>query len=213
MRLWLDTTPPALTITSPGSNTVNQPLLQLQGYAPEELSSVTYDLTNSAGWMTNQTAVVLSRYFDTNLWQFTTNTFQAFDLDLTPGANQITLHAKDLAGNMTTTNLTYTLDYSSKTNPPVLALYWPTNGALISGTNFTWRGSVDDPTVTIFAQIVDSKWRYNLVDGVVERNGNFWIDNLPLASGQNWMTLTATDAVGNTNSTTSSGAMRLGTGH
>ena len=196
-RLWLDTTPPAITITSPGpgTNTVNQPLLQLQGYAPEELSSVTYDITNSAGWLTNQPAVVLSRYYDTNLGQFTTNTFQAFDLDLTVGANQITLHAKDLAGNVTTSNLTYTLDYSSKTNPPVLALYWPTNGALICGTNFTWRGSVDDPTVTISAQIVDTNGDTNVVNGIVERNGNFWVENLPLASGTNWLTLTATDAV------------------
>jgi len=202
-RLWLDTNPPAITITSPGPgmNTVNQPILQLQGYAPEELSSVTYDLTNSAGWLTNQPAVVLSRYYDTNLGWFTTNTFQAFDLDLTLGANQITLYAKDLAGNVTTTNLTYTLDYSSKTNPPVLALYWPTNGALICGTNFTWRGWVDDPTVTISAQIVDTNGDTNVLNGVVERNGNFWIDNMPLASGANWMTLAATDAVGNTNST------------
>ena len=198
-RLWLDTTPPAITITSPGpgTNTVNQPILQLQGFAPEELSSVTYDLTNSAGWLTNQPAVVLSRYYDTNLCQFTTNTFQAFDLDLTLGANQITLHAKDLAGNVTTTNLTYTLDYSSKTNPPALALYWPTNGALLSGTNFTWRGFVDDPTVTISAQIVDTNGDTNVLNGIVERNGNIWVENLPLALGTNWLTLTASDAYTN----------------
>ena len=199
LQLWLDTTPPAITITSPGpgTNTVNQPILQLQGYAPEELASVTYDLTNSAGWLTNQPAVVLSRYYDTNLDQFTTNTFQAFDLDLTLGANQITLHAKDLAGNVTTTNLTYTLDYSSKTNPPVLALYWPTNGAVLSGTNFTWRGWVDDPTVTLSAQIEDSNGDTNVLNGVVERNGNFWVENLPLALGTNWLTLTASDACTN----------------
>jgi hypothetical protein len=173
--------------------------MQLQGFAPEELASVTYDMTNSAGWMTNQPAVILSRYYDTNLCQFTTNTFHAFDLDLTVGANQITLHAKDLAGNLTTTNLVYTLDYSSKTNPPVIGLYWPTDGALICGTNFTWRGTVDDPTVTLSAQIVDTNGDTNALYVVMERNGNFWIDNMPLAPGTNWMTLTATDAVGNTN--------------
>jgi hypothetical protein len=200
--LWLDTTPPAIVITAPGpgTNTVNQPLLQLQGCAPEELSSVTYDIANATGTMTNQPAVILSRYFDTNQWRFTTNTFQAFDIGLTVGANQITVHAKDLAGNMTTTNLTYTLDYTGKSNP-VLTLYWPTNGAQISGTNFVWRGSVDDPTVTLSAQITDASGDTNVVTGIVERNGNFWVENLPLASGINSLTLTATDAAGNVSQT------------
>lgn len=200
--LWLDTTPPVLTFTcpGPGTNTVNQPLLQLQGYAPEELSSVTYDIANAAGSVTKQPAVVTSRYFDTNQWRFTTNTFQAFDVGLTVGANQITVHAKDLAGNMTTSNLTVTLDYTGKSNP-VLTLYWPTNGAEISGTNFVWRGSVDDPTVTLSAQIVDASGDTNVVTGIVERNGNFWVENLPLASGINSLTLTATDAAGNVSQT------------
>ena len=135
VRFELLLTPPAITITAPGpgTNTVDQPLLQLQGYAPEELSSVTYDISNAAGVLTGQPAVVLSRHYDTNLGQFTTNTFQAFDLDLTVGANQITLHASDMAGNMSTSNYTYTLDYSSKTNPPVIGLYWPQRGAQIAG--------------------------------------------------------------------------------
>ena len=97
---------------------------------------------------------------------------------------------------MTTTNLTYTLDYTGKSNP-VLTLYWPTNGAQISGTNFVWRGSVDDPTVTLSAQITDASGDTNVVTGIVERNGNFWVENLPLASGINSLTLTATDAAGN----------------
>ena len=28
---------------------------------------------------------------------------------------------------------------------------------------------------------------------MIERNGNFWVDNIPLAPGTNWLTLTATD--------------------
>jgi hypothetical protein len=201
VRIWLDTTPPAIHITAPASNTVDEPLLQLQGYAPEELAGVTYDISNSAGCLTNQPAVVTGRFFDTNLFQFTTNTFQAFDIDLTPGTNRITLHAQDIAGNVTTTNLTYTLDYSAKTNPPGVALYWPTNGAVICGSGFTWRGWVQDPTVTIAAQIVNTNGDTNALNGIVERNGNFWVDNMPLASGTNWLTLTATDAVGNMSST------------
>jgi len=39
------------------------------------------------------------------------------------------------------------------------------------------------------------------VAGVIERNGNFWVDNIPLAPGTNWLTLTATDINNNTNTT------------
>jgi hypothetical protein len=38
---------------------------------------------------------------------------------------------------------------------------------------------------------------------VVERNGNFWVENLPLAAGANTLTLTATDANNNVTSITS----------
>ena len=108
----------------------------------------------------------------------------------------------DWAGNQTNINFVYVLDYSSKTNPPAVQLYWPTNGAQISGTNFTWRGAVDDPTVTISAQITDTNGDTNVVHGIVERNGNFWVENLPLAAGLTALTLTATDVLGQTNSTT-----------
>ena len=49
---------------------------------------------------------------------------------LTNGLNTITLHATDMAGNVTVTNFSLTLDYSSRTNPPLVNLYWPQNGTL-----------------------------------------------------------------------------------
>ncbi len=202
-RIWLDTTPPVLTITAPGSNTLNQPVLQLQGYANEDLYSISYDLNNANGSVSNQNVLVLNRGFDTNQWRLRTNSFQAFDIGLTPGNNTITLHAMDWAGNVTNVNYTYVLDYSSKTNAPVVILYWPTNGSQIGGTSFTCRGSVDDPTVTLSAQITDANGDTNVVAGVVERNGNFWVENLPLAAGANTLTLTATDANNNVTNITS----------
>jgi hypothetical protein len=120
------------------------------------------------------------------------NSFKCFDLVLASGANTVTLHASDLAGNLTTSNFVFNLNYSNKP-APVMTLWWPQNGAQISGSSFTWRGTVDDPTVTLSAQITDSSGDTNVVAGVVERNGNFWVDNIPLAPGTNWLTLTATD--------------------
>jgi hypothetical protein len=202
-RIWLDTTPPVLTITAPGSNTLNQPVLQLQGYANEDLYSISYDLNNANGSVSNQNVLVLNRGFDTNQWRLRTNSFQAFDIGLTPGNNTITLHAMDWAGNMTNVTTNYVLDYSNKTNAPVVTLYWPTNGSQIGGTSFTCRGSVDDPTVTLSAQITDASGDTNVVSGIVERNGNFWVENLPLAAGANTLTLTATDANNNVTNITS----------
>ncbi|MCW5551575.1 MAG: hypothetical protein KIS67_05335 [Verrucomicrobiae bacterium] len=143
-RIKLDRTPPLLVLTNLATGTVSQPMIQLQGYSAESLMAITYDITNAAGLITNDLVVVLDRYYDTNVCEFTTNVFQAFDIRLTNGLNIITLRATDLAGNVTTTNFSFTLDYSSDTNAPVVAIYWPEDGAHICGSNFTWRGWVDD---------------------------------------------------------------------
>ena len=196
-RLKLDLTPPQLVITSPTNNLVTQPVIQLLGYSPEALSSISYDLTNALGLVTNQPVLVLDQSYSTNTWEFTTNTFQAFDLPLTNGLNLITLHATDLAGNTTTTNLSFTLDYSSKTNPPLVNLYWPQDGTLVCNSNYTWRGWISDPTATVTAQLVDASGATNLFNGLVERDGKFWVENLPLSDGTNELTLTVADVVGN----------------
>ncbi len=200
-RLKLDWTPPALFITNPTNNTADTPMIQLQGYSPEALSSISYDLTNAAGLVTNQQILVLDQYYDTNTWEFTTNTFQAFDVSLATGVNIFTLHATDLAGNVMVTNFSLTLDYSSKTNPPVVALIWPQNGMKVCGSNFTCKGSVSDPTASVMAQMVDTNGNTNVFNGLVGRDGGFYISDLPLNSGTNVYTLTVTDAASNITTT------------
>jgi hypothetical protein len=100
-----------------------------------------------------------------------------------------------LAGNLTRTNLYYILDPAANTNPPALTLLWPQNGTSVSGSNFTLRGTVNDPFATVTAQIVDDGIT-NGGMGEVEQNENFWIENLPLGAGTNYVTLTATNAAG-----------------
>jgi len=193
----LDLTPPLLVINSPVPGTVTQPMIQLQGYSQEALASISYDLTNATGLITNQQVLVLNQYYDTNTLAFTTNYFQCFDVSLTNGLNIITLHATDLAGNVATTNFSYTLDYSNATNPPTFQLDWPQNGTRISGSSFTAHGTVSNPTAQVTAQIVGTNGITNSVSGQVERDGSFWIKNLPLSGGVNSLLLTATDAAGN----------------
>jgi hypothetical protein len=176
-------------------------MIEVQGYCADPLASLSFDLSNASGFFPNQPAFVLSHYFDTNVSAVTTNTFQAFDVPLTNGINVLTFHATDLAGNVTTTNFIYTLDYSAKTNPPVMQIYWPQDGDNISGSTFTLRGSVDDFTATLTAQIIDSSGNTNTIQGLVERNGLFWVENAPFLPGTNYVTLTAADAVGNTSTT------------
>ena len=192
VRLELDHTAPLLVVTNPTVTTVSRPVLQLQGYASESLASLTYDLTNAAGWFTNQTVNLIGQYADTNTWTFTTNYFQAYDVALTNGANGITFYATDLAGNQTTLTTTLTLDYSGATNPPAIAVIWPPSNNAVAGTSFTLQGWLDDDTATILVSGLGT----NPITGVVERGGRFTVPNLPLPAATNVLTIAATNAAG-----------------
>jgi len=122
-------------------------------------------------------------------------------LPLATNLNTITVRVADLAGNVTTTNFTVTLDYSGDTAAPEVALLWPTNDMQLCGDTFYIRGKINDETATLVAQQVDANDVTNTVTGIVERNGMFWVENLPLVAGANEWTLIATDAAGNVSST------------
>lgn len=83
----------------------------------------------------------------------------------------------------------------------MLSLSLPQDGTKVSGNTFTLNGQVNDPTATVSAQIVNANGATNSVIGMVERYGRFWLDNLPLAAGASHLTLTVTDAAGNTSLT------------
>jgi len=191
----LTQTKPEIFITDPTNNIVTQPYLQLQGYSVMPLASITFDVTNAAVVLTNQLGFVIGHVLDPNTREYTTNYFQCYDIALTNGLNMITLHATDPAGNTTTTNINVTLDYASATSP-VIILYWPTNGMEVTDTNFTWRGWVDDAVAKVTAQIVNTNGETKVVQGLVERDGKFWVNNLPLSCGTNFMTLTVTNSAG-----------------
>jgi alpha-tubulin suppressor-like RCC1 family protein len=199
-RLVLDTTPPILTITNPAA-VVSQPTIQVQGYANKALSSLTFDVSNATGIWTNQTSYITGQLSDTNLLAITTNYFQCYDVALTTnGVNLVTLHATDVAGNTATTNIAVTLNYSGAI-PPAITVIWPQDGTEISGSQFTFEGHVDDLTAAITASIVDENGNTNTVQGLVERNGMVWVQNLQLSDGENTLTITATDAAANISTT------------
>lgn len=192
--LTLDTAPPTITVTSPAPSVVSQPMVQVQGLVSEELSSLTFDVSNTLSVLTNQTGYVSESFFDTNLLSFSSNSFQLYDVLLTNGLNTITIHATDRAGNTSTTNFGVTLDYSGDTTPPAINVLWPGKGAQVSGGSFTIQATVDDLTAQVTASANGQS-----VQGQIQRNGYVRGLTLPLVASTNTVTVNATDAAGNSN--------------
>jgi hypothetical protein len=192
-RLKLDQTPPTIVITNPVSSTTSQPVIQIQGYCPEPLTTLTYDLANSATNYTGKLGFVLSQWFDTNTYVVTTNSFQLFDVALAGGTNTIIVHAIDLAGNTTNVTLSYTLDLSNDHTPPGITVFWPQNGEAVATDTVDLRGQLDDPTATITV----SELTNTPVQAVVERNGQFWVQSLPVPATTNTFMIIATNAASN----------------
>lgn len=110
--------------------------------------------------------------------------------------NLITVRVTDLAGNTATTNFNVILNYATATNPPVVKLIWPLAGMAVCGSNCTMREALSDETGSLVATVVNGDGTTNVIEAVVERNGMFWLENVPL-NGTNQITLQATDAAGN----------------
>jgi len=189
--------PLALGLTNPVS-TVSTRLVQVQGWVNQALSRLTYDVSNAAGITTNLTGYWQPEDYDTNTLKFTTNSFQCYDVLLTNGLNTITLRATDLNGLTLTTNFNVTLDTSLDTQAPVLTLVWPTEGMQVGGSNVTVHAQVDEATAIVTLLLNGDT---NAVTGLVERDGNVWFDDLPLAGGTNTLTFTTTDDAGNISTT------------
>ena len=210
-RLKLDTTAPTIVITNLPSSTVKMPMIQIYGYSPEDLDSISCNVSNVLGLETNIDAGVTHRTYSTNTWEYTTNFFECLDVPLTNGVNVVRIYATDIAGNTTMLATNITLDYTGKT-APVPQLTWPQDGTILCGSNFTIRGQVDDPTLSVMATIVDTNNCTNMAYGMVERDGRFWVDDVPLSSGTNLVSVTFSNAAGQTtvtNFSVSQNAMTL----
>ncbi|HEX5221483.1 MAG TPA: LamG-like jellyroll fold domain-containing protein, partial [Verrucomicrobiae bacterium] len=201
LRVKYDVTPPVVVLTNPDLNGGNKPLIQLRGYGNELLGTIAYDISNAAGMTTNQVGWVTAQDYTTNGFSFATNHFQCYDVSLADGTNTFSLRISDLAGNTTTTNFAHVLDASGDVTPPLITLKWPQNGQALSGSNFAVNGLIDDPTVTMNAEVIDANGLTNKAAVSVGRSGMFWSEQLPLMAGTNQVHLVATDYKGNSSST------------
>ncbi len=197
-----DPEPPVIWITEGVPGVVTRPLIQLQGFSEKPLKTITYSLFTNGVLAKTGDGHVKRQHYDRVTGRFTTNWFQIYDLQLVPGNNQLIAQFTDYgtagpAGSHTTTrSINYTLDYAGVTQPPVLLSKWPKPGNAISGTQFTLRGYVDDPTSVIFASITAPNGTVSYRQADMERDGLFWADDLPLAPGNNLVTLYMTNAAG-----------------
>lgn len=198
-RIIRDLTPPQITITKPAitdpvATIVKIPMIQVHGYANEELSKISFSVQNSAGTFSDGLTVVRAPVIDPAT-QTLQVPFRCLDIDLAPGNNHIFVHAWDKAGNEAIREVVYALDYSGVTQGPAILSQWPLDGAQLSGNTFTLRGYVDDPTATIHVTIAAGGAATER-DAIVERDGLFWLENLPLNSGANQVTLSLQNAAG-----------------
>ena len=196
-----DTVPMTLVLTNLGAYSGSRPFIDPAGYSTKSMSRLTFCVTNAAGGVSQDSGVVVDQDCNPADMNHVTNRFKCLDVALTLGTNRIGIQAVDWAGNVTTTNFSYIFDTTGDTTPPAVAMTWPQDGMEISGNSITLRGMLDDDTATVTAQTTDTNNNVQTYNGLVERDGRFWLQNLPLNPGTNVFTMTATDAAGNSAST------------
>jgi hypothetical protein len=196
----VDRTPPVITITNPTETVTSRPMIQLEGYTDEPVQKVRYDLINASNHLSNAEGYVNHQDYDSVTRDMTTCYFSCLDIELAPGRNTVVVRCEDRAGNVAEKTLKYVFTLEGDKTPPVISLDRPVNGHTLSGPTFTARGRVDDPTAQVVA-VVRSGDQAQTLEGLVERNGYFWVEHIPLGAGANHLALTATDAAGNSSQT------------
>jgi hypothetical protein len=187
---------PTITITEPTETVTFRPMIQVKGTSDKPLRHVQFDLTNDNRQQRDQAGFITDVDFDTSRMEDTTNYFECMDIALLPGTNRVVVRCEDFDGHWVATNLVSVLRLDLDHTAPVISPQWPVPGRQVSGESFTVHGYLDDYTARIVARIA-ANGQTRTVEGEVERDGRFWVDNLPLLARTNLLTLTATDAAGN----------------
>jgi hypothetical protein len=198
-----DTSPrirPNVFIQGPAEGILTQPLIEIKGMSDQPLSGVSYDVVNGPQTLLHQRGYVTDEFYDEHLLRFTTNWFECLDVGLAPGTNEIFIHCNYLSGRRLTVKRSYILRLDLKTNAPTFQISWPTAARQISGEKVTIRGSVDDISAKVTGEITDNS-QSKTIEGLVERNGRFWLEDVPLLAKTNHLKVTLTDVVGNASTT------------
>ena len=181
-----DTTPPSVAITDPVSNatyTTNNPQLMMAGAASDNIGVTTVSWSNNRGGSGVCTG--------TAAW--------SIDLiSLASGENVITVSASDASGNVGASTLTAI--YSPGPLAPTVNITSPTSTATYTTNNpqLMMAGTASDST-----GVTTVSWSNNRGgSGVCTGTAAWSIDLISLASGENVITVSASDAAGNVGTST-----------
>ncbi|MGB0564613.1 MAG: DUF4347 domain-containing protein, partial [Spirulinaceae cyanobacterium] len=201
-----DTTPPVLTsfaLQTPGTSPTNADILVFQASFDEDVQNVDaadFTVNGSTATVTNVTQVNASTYNITvsggNLASFN----GTVGLNLAGGQNIQDLAGNALPGTEPSTDQTYTLDNAAPTAPgtPDLVAASDTGSSntdnITSDTTPTFTGTAEANSTVNLISSVDGAIGTTTADG----SGNWSIMASTLTAGAHNITVTATDAVGNT---------------
>jgi hypothetical protein len=196
VTLFRDATPLTLELTNMMALNGSRPFIDPAGYTTRALKTITWTVVEANGATSSADGMLVAQSWNPLDRYHTTNWFQCVDVPLLPGGNWISIQAVDWAGNVAVTNFEYFLDFTGDTTPPSLRLVWPQSGAHVYGDSFNVQAWTDNDTAAVTLACYGTNGTVQTVKGVVERGGNVWVQNVPLAAGTNNFTLTANSAGG-----------------
>lgn len=171
-RFTTDTTPPQVAVTAPQSGQhLGNPVISVTGIVDDPTAKVTV-VSTSLGAATSTTLAMLTGL-----------NFSAADVPLSEGANTLTVTAVDQAGNRSTMSVDVTLD----TSLPVVTITAPVNGSFTSVPMVNVSGSVSEAPAGVTVN-----GRAAVLTGQA-----FILESIPLAEGQNTISIEARDLADN----------------
>jgi hypothetical protein len=179
-----DNTPPVVNLTGPTSQPTyytGSPSVTLSGTSSDNVSVGTVSWSNAASGGSGSAV-------GTTSW--------SAPVPLTPGTNLVTITVVDSAGNIATRTITVIQD----TLPPTIAITTPASAATWNSTTtpLNLGGTASDNIGVVSVKWVNSATGFN---GTATGTNN-WSCLVDLVEGPNPITVTASDAVGNTTSST-----------
>lgn len=181
-RCTTDTTPPAVSITTPAAGATVSGSVSVSGSASDNVSVAKVEVQVDGG--------ALQLAMGTSNW-----TVSIATASYANGSHTIAAKATDTSGNVSTASLTVTVNNSSPdTTPPSVSISAPASGATVSGM-FSVAGSAADNVSVARVDVQVDSGPFQTASGTTSWSSS--IDTTAYANGSHTLTARATDTAGN----------------